>query len=85
MSFQPFYADDVETAEALLQAAISKFPAENVQFFLPTENTHALALVKKYFNIFEYRPGNAWLANRKEIKIETSRIYSILDYCFAVC
>ena len=85
MSFQPFYADDDETAESMIQAAISKFPTENVQFFLPTENENSLALVKKYFDIFEYRPGNAWLANRNEIKIDTGRIYSILDYCFAIC
>jgi len=85
MSLQPFYAEDEETAEALLQKVLLKCDAANFQFYVPSGNEVALALIKKYFNIFEYRPGNTWLGNKAKFEIEFNRVYSILDYCFAIC
>ena len=85
ISFQPFYAEDEETAEALLKQVLSMCAATNFQFYLPSGNAVALALVKKYFNIFEYRPGNTWLGNKAKFEIDVNRVYSILDYCFAIC
>lgn len=85
LSFQPFYADDIETAEQLFINAMAKTRDEKVHFFIPTDNVRGLSLIKKYYKITESLPGNMWLGNKSNFSVNTQHIYSVLDYCFSVC
>ena len=87
LSYQPFYADDSETAKRLIiRARNINWPDENVLFQVPTTNTAALALIKKYYLIDNRETSrNTWLSCNKMVKIKTEKICSILDYCFSVC
>lgn len=85
LSFQPFYADNAETAERLIIKCRSKnWKNETVQFFVPDGNDECREILKNYYKIIHEYP-NTWLGNKSTFSVDEKKMFSILDFCCSVC
>ena len=75
LSFQPFYADNAETAERLIIKCRSKnWKNETVQFFVPDGNDECREILKNYYKIIHEYP-NTWLGNKSTFSVDEKNVF----------